>query len=137
MVTHIHLDHARGAGVLMQQFPNAILVVHPRGACHMIDPEKLIVGTIEVYREEKTRKHYVTIIPVLEDRVLLAEDKSRIDFHGRSLLILDTPGHALHHYCIIDERTNNLFSGDNFEFPTANLIMKKVPLFYNYNSRPI
>ena len=51
----------------------------------MIDPEKLIIGPIEVYREEKTRKHYVTIIPVLEDRVLLAEYKSRIDFYGSFL----------------------------------------------------
>ena len=49
MVTHIHLDHAGGAGVLMQQFPNAVLVVHPRGARHMIDPEKIIAGTVEVY----------------------------------------------------------------------------------------
>ncbi|SUZ48299.1 uncharacterized protein METZ01_LOCUS1153, partial [marine metagenome] len=54
----------------------------------MIDPEKLIIGPIEVYREEKTRKHYVTIIPVLEDRVLLAEDKSRIDFYGSSQLFI-------------------------------------------------
>ena len=80
MVTHIHLSHAGVAVDLMQQFPNAFLVVHTHGARHMIDPEKLIVGTIEVYREEKTRKHYITIIPVLEDRVLLAEDKSPIDF---------------------------------------------------------
>ena len=89
-------------------------MVHPRSARHIIDPEKLLAINVEVYREENTRKHYGTIIPVQEDRVLIAEDKSRIDFHGRSLLILDTPGHALHHYCIIDERTNNLFSGDNF-----------------------
>ncbi len=80
----------------------------------MIDPEKLIAGTVEVYGEENTRKHYGTIIPVQEGRVLIAEDKSRIDFHGRPLLILDTPGHAINHYCIIDERTRNLFSGDNF-----------------------
>ena len=49
MGTHIHLDHAGGAGVLMQQLPNAVLVVHPRGARHMIDPEKIIAGTVEVY----------------------------------------------------------------------------------------
>ena len=64
----------------MQQFPNAVLVVHPRGARHMIDPEKLIAGTVEVYGEENARKHHGTIIPVQEDRVLIAEDKSRIDF---------------------------------------------------------
>ena len=114
MPTHVHLDHAGGAGALMQEFPNAVLVVHPRGARHMIDPTKLISGTVAVYGEEKTQKLYGTIVPVPEDRVLIAEDESRIDFHGRSLLFLDAPGHARHHYCVIDESTNNLFSGDNF-----------------------
>ena len=114
MPTHVHLDHAGGAGALMQEFPNAVLVVHPRGARHMIDPTKLIAGTVAVYGEEITQKLYGTIVPVPEERVLIAEDESRIDFHGRSLLFLDAPGHARHHYCVIDERSKNLFSGDNF-----------------------
>ena len=80
----------------------------------MIDPAMLVAGTVSVYGEEKTQKLYGTIVPVPEDRVLIAEDESRIDFHGRSLLFLDAPGHARHHYCVIDESTNNLFSGDNF-----------------------
>ena len=114
MPTHVHLDHAGGAGALMQEFPNAVLVVHPRGARHMIDPTKLIAGTVAVYGEERTQKLYGTIFPVPEERVLIAEDESRIDFHGRSLLFLDAPGHARHHYCVIDESTNSVFSGDNF-----------------------
>ena len=114
MPTHVHLDHAGGAGALMQEFPNAVLVVHQRGSHHMIDPAKLIAGTVAVYGEEKTQKLYGTIVPVPEKRVLIAEDESRIDFHGRSLLFLDAPGHARHHYCVIDESTNSVFSGDNF-----------------------
>ncbi len=114
MPTHVHLDHAGGAGALMQEFPNAVLVVHPRGARHMIDPAKLIAGTVAVYGEEITKKLYGTIVPVPEERVLIAEDESRLDFHGRSLLFLDAPGHARHHYCVIDESTNSVFSGDNF-----------------------
>jgi len=114
MPTHVHLDHAGGAGALMQEFPNAFLVAHPRGGRHMIDPAKLIAGTVAVYGEEKTQKLYGTIVPVPEKRVLIAEDESRIDFHGRSLLFLDAPGHARHHYCVIDESTNSVFSGDNF-----------------------
>ncbi|HAF90010.1 MAG TPA: MBL fold metallo-hydrolase, partial [Deltaproteobacteria bacterium] len=51
MPTHVHLDHAGGGGALMQEFPNAVLVVHPRGARHMIDPAKLIAGTVAVYGE--------------------------------------------------------------------------------------
>ena len=69
MVTHVHLDHAGGVGIFMQEFPNALLVVHPRGARHMIDPEKLTAGTVAVYSEENMRKHYGTIIPVPEDRI--------------------------------------------------------------------
>ena len=114
MPTHVHLDHAGGAGALMQEFPNAFLVAHPRAGRHMIDPAKLIAGTVAVYGEEKTQKLYGTIVPVPEERVLIAEDESRIDFHGRSLLFLDAPGHARHHYCVIDESTNSIFSGDNF-----------------------
>lgn len=114
MPTHVHLDHAGGAGALMQEFPNAVLVVHPRGARHMIDPAKLIAGTVAVYGEEKTQKLYGTIFPVPEERVLIAEDESRLVFHGRSLLFLDAPGHSRHHYCVIDERSKTLFSGDNF-----------------------
>ena len=114
MPTHVHLDHAGGAGALLQEFPNAVLVVHSRGARHLIDPAKLIAGTIAVYGEENTRKLYGTIIPVPEERIIIAEDESRLDFHGRSLLLLDTPGHARHHYSVIDERSNTLFSGDNF-----------------------
>ena len=109
MHTHVHLDHAGGAGVLIQESPNAVLVIHPRGARHMIHPEKLIAGTVTVYGEEKTQKLYGKIFPVPEERVLIAEDESRIDFHGRSLLFLDTPVHARHDYCVIDESTNSLF----------------------------
>ena len=54
MPTHVHLDHAGGAGALMKEFPNAVLVVHPRGMRHMIDPSKLIAGTVAVYGIEKT-----------------------------------------------------------------------------------
>ena len=89
-------------------------MVYPHGAQHMIDLTKLIAWTVVIYGEENAQIHYGTIIPVPENRVLIVEDKSRIDFHGRSLLFIDAPEHARHHYCIIDEHTNNLFSGDNF-----------------------
>src|SRR6478736_7969597 len=52
ILTHIHLDHAGGAGLLMQQLPNAMLTVHPRGAVHMIDPGKLEASTVAVYGAE-------------------------------------------------------------------------------------
>lgn len=114
MITHVHLDHAGGAGALLQHLPNAKLVVHPRGARHMIDPAKLIAGATAVYGEERFQKHYGTIVSVPEDRVIIVNDLDTLSLNGRSFLFLDTPGHARHHYCLVDEKSNSIFSGDTF-----------------------
>jgi len=74
IITHVHLDHAGGAGKLMQQLPNAKLVLHPRAARHMADPTKLQAGTMAVYGEEKYRQIYGELVPVAEDRLLIADD---------------------------------------------------------------
>lgn len=110
--THVHLDHAGGAGAMMRAFPRAQLIVHPRGARHMIDPTKLWQGTVGVYGEEQARELYGEVVPVPEDRVIVAEDETVIDFQGRKLLFIDTPGHARHHFCIIDRERRAVFSGD-------------------------
>ena len=114
IVTHVHLDHAGGVGVLMNQLPKAKLVVHPRGSRHMIDPSKLIAGATAVYGPEEMSKTYGEILPVLEDRVIVAEDGFQLDFDGRILEFWDTPGHARHHFCIIDHLTSSIFTGDSF-----------------------
>jgi glyoxylase-like metal-dependent hydrolase (beta-lactamase superfamily II) len=114
IVTHVHLDHAGGAGALMAQLPNARLVVHPRGAPHMIDPAKLIAGATAVYGEEEMMRSYGRILPVPENRVVIAEDGQRIDLAGRELLCIDTPGHAKHHLCVWDARSRCWFTGDTF-----------------------
>lgn len=110
--THVHLDHAGGAGAMMRDFPNARLVVHPRGVRHMVDPSKLWQGTIGVYGEERANRLYGEVVPVPEDRVIVADDNSEIDFQGRKLLFIDTPGHARHHFCIIDRDRRAVFAGD-------------------------
>jgi len=74
MVTHVHLDHAGGAGALLQHLPEAQLVVHPRGAPHMIEPGKLIAGAMAVYGEERFRSLYGDIVPVAAERVVPAPD---------------------------------------------------------------
>ena len=112
--THVHLDHAGGAGAMMREFPRAKLVVHPRGARHMIDPLQLFDGVAQIYGAERAEHQYGKPIPVAADRVIEAPDNFTLELNGRSLLFLDTPGHARHHFCVFDERTGTIFSGDTF-----------------------
>ena len=123
-LTHIHLDHAGGAGLLMQSLPNARCVVHPRGALHMADPARLIAGTEAVYGVEKTRKMYGDIQPIDQERLVIAGDGQWFDLSGRKMQTLYTEGHALHHYCLNDPVSRGVFTGDSFgvsyrEFDTA------------------
>lgn len=112
--THVHLDHAGGAGHMMERFTQAELIIHPRGARHMIDPQKLIEGSIGVYGEAKFHQLYGEIKPVDEARVVIANDLDCHYLGNRELLFLDTPGHARHHFCIYDQKSNGIFSGDTF-----------------------
>ena len=112
--THVHLDHAGGAGELMNRCENAQLIVHPRGARHMINPSKLIAGAIAVYGEANFKKLYGEITPIESSRVIEADDNFILDFKGRELKFIDTPGHARHHFCIWDELTGSMFTGDTF-----------------------
>jgi glyoxylase-like metal-dependent hydrolase (beta-lactamase superfamily II) len=114
IVTHVHLDHAGGAGLLMQHLPNARLVAHPRAAPHLVDPSKLIAGATAVYGEEEMQRSYGRILAVDERRVQVAEDGHVIELSGRALEFIDTPGHARHHHCIWDARSRSWFTGDTF-----------------------
>lgn len=114
IVTHVHLDHAGAAGALLAACPNAKLVVHPKGARHLIDPAKLVAGSMAVYGEAVFRELYGDIIPAPVERVIEADDGHTLDFHGRRLDFIDTPGHARHHFCIHDHASNSLFTGDTF-----------------------
>ena len=113
-LTHVHLDHAGGAGLLMQKAPNAKLVVHPRGARHLIDPAKLMAGTIGVYGAEAARRMFGDIVPVPAERLIETTDGAIFSLAGRSFTFYDTPGHARHHNCIHDGATGHLFAGDMF-----------------------
>lgn len=113
-LTHVHLDHAGGAGLLMQHLPNARCVVHRYGATHMIDPAKLVAGTEAVYGEEETRSVYGTIEPIDAQRILIPEDEQWLDFNGRALQAINTEGHARHHYVLNDPQSRGVFTGDSF-----------------------
>jgi glyoxylase-like metal-dependent hydrolase (beta-lactamase superfamily II) len=114
VVTHVHLDHAGGAGALMRALPAATLVAHPRGARHMIDPAKLWAGTVGVYGAEATQALYGEPIPVDAARVVEAPDGFSLDLGQRPLRFLDAPGHARHHVVVLDEVTRGFFTGDCF-----------------------
>lgn len=114
LLTHIHLDHAGGAGLLMQALPNATLVVHPRGSRHMADPTRLIAGSKAVYGEERYRALYGDIQPIDADRIHTTEDGERLTVGGRTLEFIHTPGHAKHHHCIVDLDASAVFTGDTF-----------------------
>jgi glyoxylase-like metal-dependent hydrolase (beta-lactamase superfamily II) len=114
LTTHVHLDHAGGAGALMQALPNARCAIHPRGARHLIDPAKLVAGSMAVYGEERYRALYGEIVPIPQSRVYIAAEGAKIMLGGRELELIHTPGHALHHYCVVDAANALIFSGDTF-----------------------
>lgn len=112
--SHVHLDHAGGAGVMMQRFPNAQLLVHPRGARHLVDPTKLIAASRQVYGDALFDQLYGEIQPAPVERVIEVSDRDTFKFGDRTLLLRDAPGHADHHFCVWDETSKGWFSGDVF-----------------------
>jgi glyoxylase-like metal-dependent hydrolase (beta-lactamase superfamily II) len=124
IATHVHLDHAGGAGLLMRALPAARLVVHPRGARHLRDPTHLIRSATGVYGADEIERSYGKLVPVAPERIVATRDGMTIELAGRPLRFLHTPGHALHHHCIWDAASRGFFSGDTFglsyrEFDTA------------------
>jgi glyoxylase-like metal-dependent hydrolase (beta-lactamase superfamily II) len=124
IATHVHLDHAGGAGLLMQHLPNARLLVHPQGRPHLIKPRLLSQSARAVYGDAASDRLYGQIVPVPAARTLASDDGMTIDLAGRELRILHTPGHANHHHVIFDPRSGTVFTGDTFglsyrEFDTA------------------
>lgn len=113
VVTHVHLDHAGGAGDLLAAFPNATVVVSPRGARHLVDPARLNASARRVYGPLFDTV-YGPCTPIAADRVLAAEDGHVLDLGaGRSLEIIDTPGHAKHHIAAFDPDLGAVFTGDS------------------------
>ena len=136
ILTHVHLDHAGGAGRMMQYFPNATLVVHPRGARHMVDPTRLRAGVIDVYGEAAFERDYGTLIPVPAQRIMEAPDGHEIVLGARPLRFLDTPGHANHHVCIWDARSRGWFTGDTLGVAYQELAVAGRP-FALLSSTPV
>jgi glyoxylase-like metal-dependent hydrolase (beta-lactamase superfamily II) len=136
ILTHVHLDHAGGAGMLLEQLPNARLMVHPRGARHMVDPSALIAGAASVYGADVVSQTYGRLVPVPRERVVEAVDGSKFLLGKRVFEVLDTPGHARHHICIWDERSRSFFTGDTFGLSYRELDTENGP-FILVSSTPV
>ena len=130
IVTHVHLDHAGGAGTLMNWLPNATLVVHPRGARHMIDPSRLEASARAVYGDEEYEAQHGALRPVPEERVLVMDDGGSLQVGKRTLQFMDTPGHARHHFCVWDEASQGWFSGDTFGISYRELDSHRGPFIF-------
>jgi len=132
--THVHLDHAGGAGELMHHCNQARLLIHPYGARHMINPEKLVTGTKAVYGEEKFNELYGKLRPVDANRVIETafDEKHRfsLDFNDRHLEFIDTPGHARHHFCVYDKQSKGIFTGDTFGLAYPELMTQQGPFLF-------
>ena len=135
-LTHVHLDHAGGAGQLMQALPNADCVIHPRGAPHMADPARLIAGTQAVYGRQQAFELYGDILPIDADRIVEAGDNDDFSLGGRQLRALHTEGHARHHYCLHDGASRGVFTGDSFGISYRELDTRKGEFIYPTTTPP-
>ena len=114
LLTHVHLDHAGGAGALVARCPRATVLVHPAGARHLTHPKMLSMSTRMVFGADKFSALFGGTSPVPPDRIQVVEDGATLRLGARTLSFFWTRGHANHHLCILDSRTRGLFTGDMF-----------------------
>lgn len=114
LLTHVHLDHAGGAGLLAEHCPQARVVVHPRGVRHLVDPSKLWQAVCQVYTQEVAERDYGGMAPISRTSILEATEDLSLKLGARKIHFWDAPGHALHHVFIVDEGSNAIFTGDTF-----------------------
>jgi glyoxylase-like metal-dependent hydrolase (beta-lactamase superfamily II) len=129
IVTHIHLDHAGGAGLLLERCPNAKVVVHPKGARHLVDPSRLIAGAKAVYGD-KFEVLFEPILPIPQERIITMNNGDMLELSSKcTLTFYDTPGHANHHFSIHDSISNGVFTGDTIGIYYQELIQDGIELY--------
>ena len=129
-VTHIHLDHAGGAGHFARKFPGARVAVHRTGAPHLADPARLTASAARIWGEEGSRELWGPIDPVDPGRLQVVDEGDRIALGGgRSIEVMYTPGHARHHVAYAEEQTGALFVGDaaGMAFPHGHGVQPATP----------
>jgi glyoxylase-like metal-dependent hydrolase (beta-lactamase superfamily II) len=112
IVTHIHLDHAGGAGALLQRYPHATIWVHERGAPHLADPARLIASTARTYGEARMQSFFGDTLPIDAARIRSVADGDRIALGDRDLQVLHTPGHASNHIALRESGSAAVFTGE-------------------------
>lgn len=130
VVTHIHLDHAGGAGHFADRFPGARIGVHGKGARHLVDPERLWSSAERIYTAKGMLSLWGPMRPVPEDRLLVLDEADSIDLgNGRSLEVMYTPGHAKHHIVFTEAVSGGMFVGDavGIAFPHGHMVQPVTP----------
>ncbi len=111
VLTHVHLDHCGGTGILAAAFPRATVIVHRRGARHLVEPARLVAASAEVYGTRWSLYGGLDRTPA--DRVVGVEDGHQVDLGGgRRLTMVETLGHARHHMSVLEESTGTVLAGD-------------------------
>ncbi len=112
IVTHIHLDHAGGAGTIARRFPNATIWVSEKGAPHLADPSRLVASTERIYGSNRAQEMFGPVEPVAAQRLQAVGEADQIPLGNRRLHVLYTPGHASHHVALAESSTGAVFAGD-------------------------
>lgn len=112
VITHVHLDHAGGTGPLARLCPQATVLCHPKAARHLVNPERLILGSKGVYGEELFNELYGEIVPVAEGQVRSMADGEVLEWGSRRLRFEHALGHATHHFVVYDNVSKGVFTGD-------------------------
>ncbi|HEX9106176.1 MAG TPA: MBL fold metallo-hydrolase [Longimicrobiales bacterium] len=128
LLTHIHLDHGGGTGVLVRENPRLRVYVHERGAPHLEDPGKLIDSATRIYGD-KMAYLWGEFLPVPGKNLQVLRGGERLDLAGRALRVAATPGHAWHHVSYLDERSGVAFVGDvcGERYPGTTFVIPVTP----------
>lgn len=129
ILTHIHLDHAGGAGLFAKDCPQATIIVHPKGMRHLADPSRLIAGAQAVYGDQFDQL-FNPILPIPMENMRTLEDGDELQLSPeRKLTFIDSPGHAKHHYSFYDPITKGMFVGDTIGIRYKELEERGTPLY--------
>src|SRR5467141_1171267 len=128
VVSHIHLDHAGGAGFLLESMSQARVYVHERGFKHLVDPTRLVASARDAIGPGEADL-FGTMRPIPAERVVAVKDRDRLALGKHSLMFFDSPGHAPHELTILDERNRCVYTGDaaGLYFPGDEILIPVAP----------